>query len=94
LWTPGIKTDARPATILDRPYVTAPDMPAIGAGLYPILFGDFRRAYMIIDRVVMEMMTDPFSSKATGQIEFSARRRVGGQVVLAEAIRKQKIAAS
>lgn len=94
LWTPGIKTDARPATILDRPYITAPDMPTVGAGTFPILFGDFRRAYMIVDRLVMEMMTDPYSSKSTGMVEFSARRRVGGQVILPEAIRKLKISAS
>lgn len=93
LWTPGIKTDARPATILDRPYITAPEMPAIAADAYPILFGDFRRGYMAVDRLVMEMMNDPFSSKSTGMVEFSARRRVGGKVTLAEALKKLKISA-
>lgn len=91
LWTPGIKTDARPATILDRPYLTCIDMPAIGAGLYPVLFGDIRRAYIILDRVVMDVMVDPYASKATGMVEFSARKRVGGQVILAEAVKKLKI---
>lgn len=94
LWAPGIRTDARPAAILDRPYITAPDMPAIGSNTYPILFGDFFRAYMIVDRLIMEMMQDPYTSKSTGMIEFSARRRVGGQVIIAEAIRKLKCAVS
>lgn len=91
LWAAGIRTDARPASILDRPYITAPEMDAVGANNYPVLFGDFKKGYMIVDRLVMEMMTDPYTSKATGMIEFSARRRVGGQVILAEAIRKLKI---
>jgi len=92
LWTPGIKTDARPATILDRPYITAPDMPVIGADTYPIVFGDFKRAF-IVDRLDVEMMMDPFTSKSSGMVEFSARKRVGAQVIIAEAIKKQKVAA-
>lgn len=92
VWTPGIKSDARPATILDRPYLTAPEMPAIAANAYPVLFGDFKRGYLIVDRLAMEMMNDPYTSKSTGMVEFSARRRVGGKVILAEALRKIKIA--
>ena len=91
LWTPGFKTDAKPATILDRPYLAAPDMPTIAADAYPVVFGDWRRAYYILDRVVMEIITDPYSSKATGMIEISARKRVGGQVVAPFAIKKLKI---
>jgi len=93
LWAAGIKTDGRPATILDRPYVTAIDMPPIAPGNYPVVFGDFRRAYLILDRIAMEIMVDPYKSKETGMIEFSARKRVGGQVVLPEALKKLKIAA-
>jgi len=94
LWMPSLKTEAEPATILDRPYASAPDMPAIGNNLYPVVFGDFRRGYLIVDRIVMEMMTDPYTSKATGMVEFSARRRVGGGVVQAEALKKLKISAT
>lgn len=94
LWAPGIKADARPATILDRPYITAPEMPAVTANAYPVLLGDFRRGYTIVDRIGMEITQDPFTSKSTGMIEFSARRRVGGRVTIAEAIKKLKIATS
>ena len=93
LWVPGFKADARPATILDRPYVVCPDMPAIAGDAYPVIFGDFRRGYYILDRIVVEIMTDPYSSKSTGMIEISARKRVGGQVVAPFAIKKLKIAA-
>lgn len=91
LWAPGLKSDARPATILDRPYLTAPEMPVIAGDAYPVLFGDFRRGYLVVDRIVMEMMNDPYSSKSTGMVEFSARRRVGGKVILGEALTKIKI---
>lgn len=94
IWSPGIKADARPATIMDRPYLTATDMPSIGAGTYPVLFGDFRRAYLIVDRVVMETLVDPYASKSSGLVEFSARKRTGGGVILPEAIYKLKIATS
>jgi len=33
------------------------------------------------------VLIDPYSSKSTGCIEISARKRVGGQVVLPEAIK-------
>jgi len=93
LWAAGIKTDARPATILDRPYILCPDLQDIDADTFPVVFGDFRRGYQIVDRVSFEIQVDPITSKSTGMIEFSARKRVGGQVVLPEAIRRLKIAA-
>jgi HK97 family phage major capsid protein len=87
LWAPGIRSDSRPAEILGQPYVVAPDMPSVGAGNVAVAFGAFDRGYLILDRIVMEMMTDPYTSKSTGMVEFSARKRVGGQVILAEAIK-------
>lgn len=91
LWAAGIKTDARPATVLDRPYVTAPDMPSISSNNFPVLFGDFKRGLIVVDRLAMEMMMDPYTSKSVGMIEFSARQRVGAQIVIAEALAKLKI---
>ena len=79
------------STILGYPYVEATDMPDIGAGAYPIAFGDFRRAYMIVDRVALAVLRDPFTQATTGNVRYIARRRVGGQVVQAEAIIKQKV---
>jgi HK97 family phage major capsid protein len=94
LWSPGIKLEARPAQLLDRPYVTAPDMPTIAANAYPVAIGDFRRGYLLLDRLELSMMVDPYTAKRTGMIEISARKRVGGQVIIADAIKKLKIAAA
>lgn len=92
LWQPGL-AGLRPNTILDAPYVETPDMPDVAANANPIVFGDFRRGYLIVDRVTMSVLRDPFTQATSGNVRFIARRRVGGQVVLAEAIRKQKVAA-
>ena len=82
------------ATILGYPYVEATDMPSIAQNAFPVAFGDFRRAYMIVDRVNLAVLRDPFTQATTGNVRYIARRRVGGQVVQAEAINKLKISAS
>ena len=68
-------------------------MPNVGAGNFPVAFGDFRRGYMIVDRVSLAVLRDPFTQATTGNIRYVARRRVGGQVILPEAIVKQKVSA-
>jgi HK97 family phage major capsid protein len=93
IWMPGLANGV-PNTILGAAYVEMPDMPNEGAGTYPIAFGDFRRAYTLVDRISMEMLRDPYTQATSGNIRFIFRRRLGGQVVLAEAIRKLKCAAS
>ncbi|WP_371346477.1 phage major capsid protein [Ancylobacter sp. IITR112] len=93
IWMPGI-AQGRPNTIDGDPYVEFPDMPSEGAGTYPIAYGDFRRGYTMVDRIAMEMLRDPYTQATSGAIRFIFRRRVGGKVVLAEAIRKLKCATS
>lgn len=88
VWAPGLAGGA-PATILDRPYIECVDMPAVAANAFPVVFGDFRRGYTIADRVKIEVQRDPFTQ--VGFVRFNARKRVGAQVILAEALRKLKI---
>lgn len=92
IWQPGIGQGA-PNTIDGDPYVEVPDMPSEGAGLVPIAYGDFARAYTLVDRIQMEMLRDPYTQATSGNIRFIFRRRLGGQVTLAEAIRKLTCAA-
>lgn len=80
-------------TILGYPYVEATDMPDVAGSAKPVVFGDFARAYMIIDRVSMAVLRDPFTQATTGNVRYIARRRVGGQIIQAEAIVKQNISA-
>lgn len=87
IWQPGL-AQGRPNTIDGDPYVEMPDMPNEGAGTVPIAYGDFRRAYTMVDRISMEMLRDPFTQADSGNVRFRLRKRIGGQVVLAEAVRK------
>lgn len=90
LWQPSYQA-GQPETLLGRPVIEAVDMPDVAANAYPIVFGDFARAYRIYDRVQLAVMRDPYSQATLGLVRFHARRRVGGGTVLAEAIRKLKM---
>jgi HK97 family phage major capsid protein len=91
LWQPGIAGSA-PNTILGAPYAEAPGMPAVAANAFPIALGAWSKGYLIVDRLAIGLLRDEYTQAKKGVVEFIARKRVGGQVVLAEAILKQKIA--
>ncbi len=93
LWVPGI-ANASPNTINGSRYVEMPDMPDISAGTYPVIYGDFRRGYKIVDRVGISFQADYMTEADNGLVVFRARKRSGSAVVLPEAIRKLKIATS
>ena len=80
-----------PNTILGYPYIEAPDMPDIAHTAKPVVFGDFNRGYMVVDRVNLSVLRDPFTQATSGNVRYVARRRIGGQVVLAEALRIQTV---
>ena len=89
IWMPGIAL-GKPNTIDGDPYVEVPDMPSEGADAFPIAYGDFMRAYTMVDRINMVMLRDPFTQATSGNVRFLVYRRLGGQVTLSEAIRKLK----
>jgi HK97 family phage major capsid protein len=102
LWTPTFGTtlsQEAPGAILGRPYQEVIDMPgptAVGGTTYvqndvPILFGDMRSAYYIGDRIGMTMLRDPYSNKPFISLWF--RSRVGGNVILPEALCKVTVSA-
>ena len=82
-----------PNTIMGSPYVLATNMPDVGSSAKPVAFGDFSRAYTIVDRINMSVLRDPFSQATSGNIRYVARKRIGGAVVVPEAIRLQNISA-
>jgi HK97 family phage major capsid protein len=88
IFQPGVYTMGVGSNILGHPIVECTDMPAIANGSVPVVFGDFRRGYMIVDRTTLSIMRDPFTQANTGNVRYIARRRVGGQVILDEALTK------
>lgn len=91
LWAPPTAPGEVP-TILQKPVVTDDNMPAVGANAYPVAFGDFRRGYLIVDRMGIRVLRNPY--KANGKVAFYTTKRVGGGVANFEAIKLMKIATS
>ncbi len=79
-----------PNTILDSPYLILPDMPDVAANAYPIAYGDWRKAMTIADRLTLAVVRDALTQAENGLVKFVGRRRVGGKVVLPEALRLLK----
>lgn len=84
LWMPGL-AQGKPNSIDGDPYTEVPDMPSEGAGTKPVMYGDWQRAYTLVDRVAMAIVRDALTRASQGQVKFVARRRVGGGVTLPEA---------
>lgn len=76
LWVPGAGGDA--STVLGYPVTEMEDMPDIANGAAAIAFGDFRRAYLIVDRQGSRVLRDPYMSKP--YVLFYTTKRVGGGV--------------
>jgi HK97 family phage major capsid protein len=93
LWAPGIANGA-PNTILGASYAEMADMPNVAANSFPIVFADFKKLYVIVDRLNVSLTADYITGADDGLVVFRARRRVGGGVRQAEAGRKLKIAAA
>lgn len=91
LWAPPSGAAELP-TILGKSVVTDDNMQAVGAGTFPIAFGDFNRGYIIVDRAGIRVLRDPFTSK--GNVLFYTTKRVGGGVQNFEAIKLVKIGTS
>lgn len=85
LWQPAFAA-GQPATILGYPVYQCADMPSVSSATYPMIFGDIKAAYKIIDRKILTVLRDPYSHKP--YIQFYATRRVGGSVVDPNAIIK------
>jgi len=91
LWQPAL-TAGQPATFLGYGITEAEDMPAVGAGAFPLAFGDFKEGYLIADRVGMRITRDEIT--APGFVKFYVRKRVGGKLRNTQAIRVLKVAAA
>ncbi|HOX15832.1 MAG TPA: phage major capsid protein [Smithellaceae bacterium] len=92
LWRPGLLENAAD-TLLGKPIAIDDNMPDIGADTYPIAFGDFKRAYTIVDHVSgVRLLRDPFTVK--GFVIFYVTKRIAGGISNYEALKFLKIATS
>jgi HK97 family phage major capsid protein len=90
VWQPSTSPGEAP-TLHGFPVVEAEDMPDIAADSTAIAFGDFRRGYLVVDRVGIRVLRDPFSSKP--YVLFYTTKRVGGGVQDFDAIKLMQFSA-
>jgi len=91
LWQPAT-IEGQPDKLLGYPIYEDENMPDIGAGQYPIAFGNFQKGYVIVDRHELRLLRDPYTKK--GWVKFYFTKRVGGSLTDSNAIKLLKIATS
>lgn len=83
-----------PRQLLDYPVMRDEFVPAVSAGAYPIIFGDFK-GYLVLDRVGMSIQR--LTDSAYAELNLTGlllRKRVGGQIIEPWRLKVQKVAAS
>ncbi|WP_343739663.1 phage major capsid protein [Delftia tsuruhatensis] len=90
LWQPSAQA-GQPATFHGYGLAEDENMPDVAANAVPILFGDFKRGYLIIDRMGVRVLRDPYTKKP--YVLFYTTKRVGGGVQNPECLRAMKVSA-
>ena len=90
LWQPSYVL-GQPATLAGFPVTEMPDMPNAAANAVPIMFGDFKQGYQIVDRIGIRVLRDPYTKKP--YVLFYTTKRVGGGLLNPEPLRGLKISA-
>ena len=91
LWNPN-PAGAFGGRVLGSPVEIDDKMPDIAAGTYSVAFGNFKRAYTIVNRRGTVLIRDNITTK--GVTKFNFTRRVGGGISNYEAVKLMKFATS
>ncbi|HEV2557398.1 MAG TPA: phage major capsid protein [Microvirga sp.] len=89
IWQPTF-TEGQPQTLAGYPITELAAMPNMTTGAIPIAFGDFQRGYLIIDRIGVRVLRDPYTNKP--YVMFYTTKRVGGGLNDPDAIKVLKMA--
>lgn len=84
LWQPGLQL-GQPSTLLGYGIAENNDMPEAAADANAIAFGDFKRGYLIVDRMGTRVLRDPFTNKP--YVGFYTTKRTGGMATDTNAIK-------
>jgi len=90
VYAPASATE--PESILGYPVEIDDNMPAIAANSFSVAFGDFRQAYVVVDRIGTRVLRDPYTNKP--YVNFYTTKRVGGGIQNFEAIKLLKFGTS
>lgn len=91
MWQPP-SAPGQQALLHGFPVVEAEDMPDIASDAMSIAFGDFERGYLVVDRMGVSVLRDPYSAKP--YVLFYTTKRVGGGVQNFEALKLIKFGTS
>ncbi len=84
IWQPSYVA-GEPSTLQGYPVVEVPGMPNMTTGLVSILFGDMEATYLVVDRIGIRVLRDPYTNKP--YVGFYTTKRVGGGVKNTEYMR-------
>ncbi|MCG6990739.1 phage major capsid protein [Pseudomonas aeruginosa] len=91
LWRPGLEV-GQPSSLLGYGITENEDMPDIAADANALAFGDFKRAYTIVDRIGTRVLRDPYTNKP--YVGFYTTKRVGGMLVDSQAVKVLTLSAA
>lgn len=91
LWQPSYAS-GQPQTLAGAPIVEHPDFPLVAAGNIAALYGDMEATYLVVDRIGIRVLRDPFTNKPF--VHFYTTKRVGGGVHNPEPMRALKVGAA
>lgn len=90
LWRPGLEL-GQPSTLVGYGIAENEQMPDIAADAKAIAFGNFKRGYIIVDRIGTRVLRDPYTNKP--YVGFYTTKRTGGMLADSQAIKLLKIGA-
>jgi HK97 family phage major capsid protein len=91
LWQPSFAA-GQPATMGGESIVEVPDMPNVAANNIAALYGDMEATYLVVDRVGIRVLRDPYTNKPF--VHFYTTKRVGGGVHNPEPMRALQVKAA
>ena len=91
LWRPGLEL-GQPSSLLSYGITENEDMPDAAADANAITFGDYKRAYLVVDRIGTRVLRDPYTNKP--YVGFYTTKRVGGMMVDSQAVKVLTLSAA
>lgn len=77
LWQPGLQA-GQPSQLLGYGVEENEDMADIATTAVAVMFGNFKRGYLIVDRMGTRVLRDPYTNKP--YVHFYTTKRVGGML--------------
>lgn len=90
LWQPSFAV-GQPSVLLNYPVTEMADMLDVAANAVPMVFGDFKQGYLVLDRMGVRILRDPYTNKP--YISFYTTKRVGGGVANPDVFKALKVSA-